>query len=50
MKKRKTITIDEALEKKLRMRQATIIKNSHKGISFSATLNDILRDCLKKRA
>jgi len=44
---RKTIMIDEALDKKLRMRQAKILKNSHKGISFSATLNDVLRNCLK---
>jgi len=49
MKKRRTITIDEALEKKLRMRQAKLLRNSHKGVSFSSTLNDVLRDCLEKR-
>jgi len=40
--------LDDDLLKKLRNKQAKLIKKSSKSISFSRVLNDTLRDSLKK--
>jgi len=40
--------LDDDLSKKLRELQAKKIKNSTKSVSFSAVLNDTLRESLKK--
>jgi len=47
MGKRVTIVIDEVLDKKLRLRQAKMIQNTIKSVSFSRVLNETLRKCLK---
>ena len=47
MAKRLSIMLDEDLNKKLRLKQAKMLKKSKKGISFSAVLNDTLRESLK---
>ena len=49
MSKRVTIMLDEDLDKKIRMRQAKQIEKSPKSISFSRTLNDVLRESFKKK-
>lgn len=43
MSKRVTIILDDELVKKIRMKQANLIKQSAKSVSFSSVLNDILR-------
>ncbi len=40
--------IDEDIEKILRLKQAKLIKNLKKNISFSRVINDTLREGLKK--
>ncbi len=40
--------IDEDNEKILRLKQAKLIKNLNKNISFSRVINDTLREGLKK--
>ena len=47
MVKRITIMLDDDLAKKLRERQAKLIKDSIKSVSFSRVLNDVLRKGLK---
>ncbi|NND87441.1 MAG: hypothetical protein HKM23_09030 [Nitrosopumilus sp.] len=47
MAKRITIMIDDDLDKKLRLLQAKQIKESTKSVSFSRTINDVLRKSLK---
>jgi len=42
MAERITIMLDSSTEKKLRYKQADIIKKTGKGISFSRVLNDVL--------
>lgn len=49
MLKRITIMLDSELQKKLRERQAKMIKQESKGVSFSRVINDALEDCLKKK-
>lgn len=47
MGKRVTIMLDEDIDKKIRLIQAKLIMKSQKSISFSSTLNGILRKNLK---
>lgn len=47
MSKRVTIMIDEDLDKKLRNRQAKMIQQSTKSVSYSRVINDVLRKVLK---
>ena len=49
MGRRITIVLDEELEKKLRLLQSKLVKNSVKSISFSRVLNMIVEEGLKKR-
>ena len=49
MLNRITIMIDEELQKKLREKQAKIIKQENKSVSFSRVINDTLEECLKKK-
>ncbi len=48
MLQRITIMIDEDIEKILRLKQAKLIKNLKKNVSFSRVINDTLREGLKK--
>jgi len=48
MSKRVTIMLDTDLDKKIRQLQAKMIQNTSSSISFSRTLNQVLRDSLKK--
>jgi len=43
-----TIMMDDDLAKLLRQKQAKLLKNSTKSVSFSAVLNQTLRVALKK--
>ena len=47
MATRITIMLDEGLEKKLRELQAKMIMHSHKTISFSQVVNEIIRRGLR---
>ena len=47
MSKRITIVLDDDLVKKLREKQAKLIRVSAKSVSFSRVLNDTVRKCLK---
>ncbi len=47
MSKRVTIMIDEDLDKKIRLLQAKAIAKQQKSVSFSKTLNDLVRKALK---
>jgi len=47
MLKRVTIMIDVELEKKLRLRQAKLIQQEQKSVSFSRVVNESLRKNLK---
>lgn len=44
-----TIMIDKDVAKKLRSRQAELLKKSNKSVSFSRVLNDCLKTCLAKK-
>jgi len=48
MAKRVTIMLDEDLDKKIRLLQAKEIQNTTSSVSFSTTINKILRSNLKK--
>jgi hypothetical protein len=48
MAKRVTIMLDEDLDKKIRSVQAKEIQNTTSSVSFSATINKILRENIKK--
>ncbi|HUT05147.1 MAG TPA: hypothetical protein VMW74_00435 [Nitrosopumilaceae archaeon] len=48
MAKRITIMLDEDLDKKLRLIQAKAIQSTNSSVSFSGTLNEVLRNSLKK--
>jgi len=39
--------LDEDLNKKLRLKQAQMVRKTKRGVSFSAVLNETLRGCLK---
>jgi len=43
-----TIMLDDDIAKKLRLKQAKLLKTSTKSVSFSAVLNQTLREALKK--
>ncbi len=45
--KRVTIMIDSDLDKKLRFRQAKLISQEQKSISYSRVLNEVIRKALK---
>jgi len=47
MSKRVTIVIDEDLDKKLRHRQANVIRQTEASCSYSQVLNECLRKVLK---
>ncbi len=49
MLRRITIMLDNDLLKKLRVRQAKEITKSHKSVSFSKVINDLLRKELAAR-
>lgn len=49
MLNRITIMIDSELQKKLREKQAKMIKLESKGVSFSRVINETLEECLKKK-
>jgi len=48
MAKRITIMLDAELDKKLRLIQAKAIQSTSSSVSFSSTLNEVLRKSLKK--
>ena len=48
MKRRMTISLDEDLERRIRLKQASSVMNTNHSVSFSEMLNKILRDALKK--
>jgi len=48
MSQRVTIVLDDDLAKSLRQKQAKLIKESSKSVSFSRVLNQTLRSSLKK--
>jgi len=47
MGKRITIVLDDELVKKLREKQAKLIKGSAKSVSFSSVINQTLRKSIK---
>jgi len=47
MAKRITIMLDDDMDKKLRIRQADLIKKSQSSISFSKVINEVLRGKIK---
>jgi hypothetical protein len=47
MGKRITIVLDDDLVKKLREKQAKLIKESTKSVSFSSVINQTIRKCIK---
>lgn len=47
MAKRITIMLDDDMDKKLRMKQADLIRKTQKSISFSKVINDVLRGKVK---
>lgn len=44
MAKRVTIMIDDDLDKKVRDKQAQLIKKESRSVSFSSVINDVLRN------
>lgn len=48
MSRRVTIMIDDDLDEKLRLIQAKAIRSTNSSVSFSTTINKILRNSLKK--
>jgi len=48
MLRRITIVLDDDLLKKLRNKQAKLLKTSKSSVSLSKVINDTLRDSLKK--
>jgi len=47
MAKRITIMLDDDLDKKVRLKQADLIRKTQKSISFSSVINDVIRGKLK---
>jgi len=47
MAKRITIMLDDDMDKKLRIKQAEMIKKTQSSVSFSKTINDVLRGKIK---
>jgi predicted CopG family antitoxin len=48
MPSRKTIMIDEDIEKKIRAIQSKMLKEKNQSISFSYVINQVLEEGLKK--
>ena len=48
MLRRVTIVLDDDLLKKLRIKQAKLLKTSNGAVSLSRVINDYLRDAIKK--
>lgn len=48
MLRRITIMIDDELQKKLREKQAKLIKQNNKSVSFSQVINQTLKDAIRK--
>jgi len=48
MASRKTIMLDEDLEKKIRAIQSKMLKEKNQSISFSYVINQVLEEGLKK--
>ena len=48
MLRRITIMLDDDLQKKLRERQAKLIKQGNKSVSFSQVINEMLGEAVKK--
>jgi len=46
--RRITIMLDDDLQKKLRERQARLIKQGNKSVSFSQVINQTLKEAVKK--
>jgi len=49
MLRRISIMIDSEIQKKLREKQAKLIKKENRGVSFSKIINVVLEECLKKK-
>ena len=47
MAKRVTIMLDDDLDRKVRLRQAELIKKNQKSTSFSSVINNVLRGKIK---
>ncbi len=47
MAKRITIMLDDDMDRKLRIKQADLIRKNQKSISFSKVINDVLRGKVK---
>lgn len=47
MAKRITIMIDDDLDKKVRLKQADLIRKRQKTVSFSSVINEVLRGKVK---
>ena len=47
MAKRITIMLDDDMDKKVRTRQAELIKKTQSSVSFSSVINDVLRGKIK---
>ncbi len=47
MAKRITIMLDDDLDKKLRIKQADLIKKTQESISFSKVINEVVRGKIK---
>ena len=47
MAKRITIMLDDDMDRKLRIKQADLIRKSQSSISFSKVINDVLRGKVK---
>jgi hypothetical protein len=47
MSKRITIMLDDDLDRKVRIKQAELIKKSQKSTSFSKVINEVLRGKIK---
>jgi len=47
MAERVTIMLEDDMAKKLRLKQAKMIQNSTKNVSFSSVINETLRSALK---
>lgn len=43
-----TIMLDDDINKKLRIKHASLVKKADNAVSFSKVLNDTLRNCLSK--
>jgi hypothetical protein len=48
MLRRITIMLDDDLQKRLREKQAKLIKQGNKSVSFSQVINETLKEAVKK--